>query len=230
MQIKVEIHCHTNFSPCGFIKPERIEPFCLKKGVDVVAITDHNTIQGALLVKQLAEKVGVIVGEEIKTSHGEIIGYFLEQEIPSLMSPLDTVKAIKEQGGIVSVPHPFDEMRSSRLAPEALKSVIDKIDMIEVFNSRDILKKQDTAIIREALQHGVVAVSASDAHFAVEIGNSLTLIDQFKTPAEFLENLRKGQSIRLKSSSLIVHIATKLLKIIKKRKAGISDNITSPLL
>lgn len=216
MMVNLELHCHTNHSACGFIRPENIEPLCLKKGIDVIAITDHNTIQGALRVRQLAQKITVIVAEEIKTSKGDIIGYFLEREIPSLMTPADTINAIKDQGGIVSVPHPFDQMRTSRLSPDTLNLILDKIDMIEIFNSRDILKKQNTAVIRQALENGVVPVSASDAHFGVEIGHSITAIEAFDTPAQFLKNLRNAECLRQKSCSLWVHIATKLLKFWKQ--------------
>lgn len=106
-------------------------------GLDVVAITDHNSVEGGLEARELADRFGlrVIVGEEVKTSEGEVIGLFLQRTIPGGMSFAETIAAIKEQGGIVYVPHPFDRLHTIP-SPQVLRANVADIDVIEVFNSR----------------------------------------------------------------------------------------------
>ena len=108
MKINIDLHVHTKYSRCAFLDPAVIEPLALKQGLDAVAVTDHNTITGALEVKRLAKKITVIVGEEIKTSKGEIIGYFLGEHIPPFLSPEETIKKISFQSWYV----PFGNINS----------------------------------------------------------------------------------------------------------------------
>ena len=101
MKINIDLHVHTNYSKCALLKPAEIEGIALKRGLDGVAITDHNTIEGALEVYKQAKKIKVIIGEEIKTTQGEITGYFLKEKIPPFLSPEETVKEIRKQGGLI---------------------------------------------------------------------------------------------------------------------------------
>jgi len=211
MKINIDLHVHTNYSRCAILKPAEIEPLALKRGLDAVAITDHNTIDGALEVKNHAKKIKVIIGEEIKTTKGEIIGYFLNEQIPPFLTPEETIKEIKRQGGLVSVPHPFDRLRSSRLEAETLEKILPDIDMIEVFNARDILTGEDSRLMEKACQMGVVPVAASDAHLSVEVGKSYISIEDFETAGDFLENIKKLQYVKRKSP-FWVHLATKAIR------------------
>ncbi len=215
MKINIDLHVHTNYSRCAILKPAEIEPLALKRGLDAVAITDHNTIDGALEVKNHAKKIKVIIGEEIKTTKGEIIGYFLNEQIPPFLTPEETIKEIKRQGGLVSVPHPFDRLRSSRLEAETLEKILPNLDMIEIFNSRDILTGQDFGLIEKACQMGAVPVAASDAHLSVEVGKSYISIENFETAEDFLENIKKSQHVKRKSP-FWVHLATKVIRFYKK--------------
>jgi hypothetical protein len=220
MRINIDLHVHTKYSRCAILNPAEIEPLALKRGLDAVAITDHNTIAGALEVKNHAKKIKVIIGEEIKTTKGEIIGYFLNEQIPPFLTPEETIKEIKLQGGLVSVPHPFDRLRSSRLETETLEKILPNLDMIEIFNSRDILTGQDFGLIEKACQLGAVPVAASDAHLRVEVGRSYLTMEDFDGPENFLENIKKSQYIKRKSP-FWVHLVTKALKFYKKKGGNI---------
>ncbi len=114
MKLNIDLHVHTHLSACALLKPEEIEPVALKRGLDAVAITDHNCITGAFRVKEIAKTIDVIIAEEIKTTHGEIIGYFLSEHIPAGLSPLETIQEIRRQNALTAGPHPFDQIRSSR--------------------------------------------------------------------------------------------------------------------
>ena len=216
MKINIDLHVHTNYSRCAILQPAEIEPLALKRGLDAVAITDHNTIGGALEVKKHAKKIKVVIGEEIKTTKGEIIGYFLNEQIPPFLTPGETIKEIKRQGGLVSVPHPFDRLRSSRLETETLEKILPNIDMIEIFNSRDILTGQDFGLIEKACQRGAVPVAASDAHLRVEVGRSYLTMEDFDGPEDFLKNLNEMIPVKRKSP-FWVHLVTKVLKYYKKK-------------
>ncbi|MEE9324142.1 MAG: PHP domain-containing protein, partial [Dehalococcoidia bacterium] len=133
--LRADFHMHTHYSSDCATPPERLVARCVEVGLSCIALTDHNTIKGALEVERMAP-FKVIVAEEIKTPFGEITGLVLKEEVPPGLSPQETVARIKEQGGLVSIPHPFDRFRNSVLKYEALESILSQVDIIEVFNSR----------------------------------------------------------------------------------------------
>ena len=216
-RIRVELHSHTYWSPdCG-VKPDTLLRNAQRKGLGAIAITDHNQIGGAFEARDLGI-LPVIVGEEIKTNQGELLAYFLEEFIPSGMSVADTVKAITEQSGIISVPHPFDRYRSSAIDHEALVDITDHLDMIEIFNSRN-LRSEDNDRAREfQKRHRVIPAVGSDAHSLIEIGRSYQEIDTFDGAREFLAAMDNAKLITRKSSVLIHYIST--YQRLKKRFTG----------
>ena len=123
---------HTHFSPDSETDPDKLVKRCLKVGLELIAVTDHNTIEGALKIKDSAP-FPVIIGEEIKTSAGEITGLFLKETIPAGLSPIDTAHRIKDQGGLVSLPHPFDRFRSEVIDGKAIDELIPLLDIVEIF-------------------------------------------------------------------------------------------------
>jgi len=214
MSFKIDLHVHTSYSPCSNLSLRTIETVARKRGLDGIAITDHNTIAGALELKSRAAQLLVIVAEEIRTREGEIIGYFLTDTIPPALSVRETIQEIKRQGGLVSIPHPFDTLRTSRLGRAALEEIISEVDMIEIFNSRDLLQQTDSEFIEEFKKKGVVPVVGSDAHQRWEIGKSYMIMEKFSSPQEFLANLRTAQSV-YKKSPFWVHLVTKVVKQFK---------------
>jgi predicted metal-dependent phosphoesterase TrpH len=173
---------------------------CKANGIQGVCITDHNTIAGAL---QLAAQASfpVIVGEEISSTAGEIIGYFLKQEIPAGLSPQATVVAIRDQGGLVAIPHPFDRLRWSSLKKQALLDIIDLVDIIEAFNSRTILPIHNRQALAFAKQHHKMVSAGSDCHAFGEAGNGFVVMDSLPRRENFLAQLAtatlRGNSIPL---------------------------------
>ena len=215
MVLRADLHIHTRFSHDCVTTPEDLVDRCLYRGLNCIAITDHNTIQGALFVKDMAPFT-VIVGEEIRTVGGDLIGLFLEDEVPSGLTALETVHRIKDQGGLVSIPHPFDGLRSSVISPEALEDVLPHADIIEVFNARNVSNKADQRALELARIHGVTGTAVSDAHTLMELGRTYATLTEFDGSSRgFLDSLRQGTLTKSRSSPL-VHFFTLYNKLTKR--------------
>ena len=190
--LKVDLHVHTAFSFDSSMSVERVIERCLEVGINCLAVTDHNTITGALKMREIAP-FPIIVGEEVLTTEGEIIGFFLTEEIPSGLPPQEVVSRIKAQGGLVCIPHPFDHLRSSALKNHAIEALLPQIDIMEVFNSRTVLSSDSREACRFAQTHGLLASAGSDAHTPGEIGNAYVEIPPFNGQDEFLSALAHGK-------------------------------------
>ena len=213
--IKADFHMHTHFSPDSETDPDKLVKRCLKVGLELIAVTDHNTIEGALKVKDLAP-FPVIIGEEIKTSAGEITGLFLKETIPAGLSPIDTAHRIKDQGGLVSLPHPFDRFRSEVIDGKAIDELIPLLDIVEIFNSRNNLSADDRKAEKFAKEHNLLTSGVSDAHTLMELGRTYVQMPEFDgTPSDFKIALSKGTIVGKRMSPLI-HITTTLTRIKKK--------------
>lgn len=202
--IRADLHIHTIYSDDSNTPLDRIIARCLEVGINCIAITDHNTIAGALELKRMAP-FNVIVGDEIQTSTGEVIGYFLEEEIPKGLPAEETARMIKEQGGVVCIPHPFDRFRFSRLRRQSLEMLLPYIDIIEVFNSRVLLLRHCTQAQSFAHTHGLLASAGSDAHTPGEIGNAYVEMPEFNNKDQFLTALAQGR-IKGRRASPRVHL------------------------
>jgi len=172
-------------------------------GLDVVAITDHDSVAGGLEGRELADRYGVrvIVGEEVKTCEGEVVGLFLEETVPPGMTFAETIAAIKAQGGIVYVPHPFDRLHTVPSAALLRANVAD-IDVLEVFNSRLAFPGFNEQAERFARRYRIPAAAGSDAHVLASLGTALTGIDDFRGPADFVEALTESRIVRRPKSYL----------------------------
>lgn len=208
--MKADLHVHTNCSGDCLMSVEKIIAACLKKDINCVAVTDHNTVEGAFLLQKKAP-FRVIIGEEIRTSEGEIIGYFLQDEIKSGLTPKETVAEIKKQGGLVCVPHPFDRLRKSKLTADALNRIIDRVDLLEVFNSRNVFGADNAMAQRLAAERGIPMTVGSDAHWPGEIGSSYMEMNDFTGPEDFCRVVTGARRITGKSG-ITVHVGTKLVK------------------
>ncbi len=206
--MKIDLHSHTFHSPDSLSRYDDIIAAVRRAGLDGIAVTDHNELQGALELREKAPFL-VIPGEEIKTSHGEIIGLFLRERIPPGLAPRETIARIREQGGIVYVPHPFDEVRGSRLEHEALEEIGPHIDILEVFNARNALPRFNSRALEHARHHGMLAGAGSDAHTLGEYGRGQVEIPPFSGPQEFLASMRQG-TWRGRLSSPLVHLRTRV--------------------
>src|SRR5438128_2189217 len=132
--LRADFHTHTIFSFDSMVDPKEYVRRCVAAGVTCVAVTEHNNIEGALYLREIAP-FKVIVAEEIRTREGEIIGFFLNGEVPPGLSPEETAERIKSQGGLVGAPHAFDPRRQG-LGQAALDRIAKDLDVIEAFNAR----------------------------------------------------------------------------------------------
>jgi predicted metal-dependent phosphoesterase TrpH len=209
--MKYDLHIHSKYSSDGILALEKIITISIKRGLDGIAITDHNTIKGGLEAKKYeTEDFQVIVGSEISTERGEIIGLFLEEEVKS-KDVQGVISEIKDQNGIIIIPHPFDELRHSAFHPTVEDEKF--IDAIEGFNSRCVYQKYNKKAVEFASKHNLTIAAGSDAHFSNEIGNAGIITET----EDIREALMKNEvKIFGKRSSLVNHIGTKVLKTWRK--------------
>ena len=213
--LKVELHVHTDYSPASSTSLKKLINRCEKSGINCLAITDHNTIKGALAAREIAP-FPVIIGEEITSSEGEITGLFLKEEVPPGLSALATVQRIKAQGGLVSIPHPFDRIRRSVITAAALKKILPYTDIVEVFNARNTFHNANKAALDLARDSDTLMSSVSDAHTLMEIGRSYVEMPVFDGTLEgFKKSLHQGKLITRRMTPLI-HITTTFTKTRKK--------------
>lgn len=211
--MRVDLHVHTRCSEDSLATPTEVLRWARRRAVDCVAITDHDTIEGALELHRLAPW-HIIVGEEIRTTQGEIIGLFLVERIPPGLSPSETVRRVHAQHGLVYVPHPVDRVRHSVLALAALAEIVSDVDLIEVLNARvtfplDLERAEDLARL-----HGLPRGAGSDAHQASEIGAAYLEMAPFSGPDEFVRNLHSAR-IGGRPSSPLVHVSSTYARLAK---------------
>jgi hypothetical protein len=173
---------------------ETVIETCQRQGLDKVAITDHNTIAGALALREMAPGL-VIVGEEIKTPDGEFIAYFLEEEIPRGLSPQEVIARIRAQGGVVGVSHPLDRLRREAMRWANLMEIIDQVDALEAFNARTTFAADNRRAEELARQRGLLVTAGSDAHAACEIGQAYVEMPPFNDKEEFMQSLAQGRIV-----------------------------------
>ena len=210
--LKADLHMHTYFSHDSGAKPRSIVERCIATGLNCIAVTDHNSIAGALEVRDLAP-FEVIVGEEIKTSAGDIIGLFLEEEVPRGLSPQETVGAIKSQGGLVLVPHPFDRFRPSALKFKGLQDVIDQVDIMESFNAHNLLQRDNRRAASFARENHLIQVAVSDSHTPRELGRTYMEVPEYDgTAAGFKEALARARPVA-RRANYVLRLATVYTKV-----------------
>jgi hypothetical protein len=190
--LKADLHIHTKYSMDCDLPLQRIISRCLEIGINCIAIADHGTIEGALKMQEIAPFT-IIVAEEILTPHGEIMAMFLTEGIPSGLSVEQTLARIRAQGGLVCIPHPFDAFRQSALDSRIIETIVDQIDILEVFNSRSPLLRSSTKANLFAEKYGMAKSAGSDAHIASEIGNAYVEMPEFNGKDDFLQALQKGK-------------------------------------
>ncbi len=175
--VKIDLHTHSIASPDGALTEADYRKMLESNGLDYIAVTDHNTAEFALQLKATLGKLGdrIIVGEEIRTTQGEIIGLFLKESIPKLLTPLETVEAIRKQGGLVCIPHPFENVRRG-MSRRSLEAIAGDIDMIEVHNGRAVFQNKSKQAYAWAATHGCAGVASSDCHAATGWGRTYTSI------------------------------------------------------
>jgi len=191
--LKVDLHIHTAYSEDCWVPLEAVIEAAIEQSLDGIAVMDHNEIEGALHLAHMAP-FPVIVGEEIASQDGEIAGLFLHEWIPPGLAMEETVARIKEQGGLVYVPHPLARDVPTAIGPQNLESIIDQVDILEAFNARILCQADNLAARDLAREHNIPMGAGSDAHFAREIGRAGVVVDEFGTPEELLHGLTRGST------------------------------------
>ena len=207
-RLKLDMHTHSEYSPDSRTPLEAQAKALVDKGINVVCATDHNTIEGALRLRELATSLRVIVGEEVTSRDGEIIGLFLEKPIPRGLSADETIARIHDQGGIVSVPHPFSRNRLYHMKRSALERLWQQIDCIEVFNAREAFAADNLRAAAFAKEHNIPGAVGSDAHRTSEIGRAWLEIDEFTDQQSFVQAVRNG-SVHGSLTGSAIHLATR---------------------
>jgi predicted metal-dependent phosphoesterase TrpH len=228
MKLHADFHSHSHYSRDSVLNPRTLIDRCQRKGIDCIAVTDHNEVEGAFVIRDMAAEHGrlkVIIGEEVKTSEGEIIGLFLKELVPRNLSPEETIDAIHAQGGLAVVPHPFDTFRRSVITRAALERVKARVDAIEGFNCRNIRGSHDEMARELAAAADKPITLGTDSHSPWEVGGAWLEIDDFQTPAELLHSLRNGRMAG-KRSLPWVHWLSTYAKL--RWKLGLRPSYASP--
>lgn len=198
--MRVDLHCHTAVSHDCRTALRDIPGWMLRTNTRVIAVTDHDQQRGGPQLQQIIRDMGlddrlsVVPGEEVTTSEGELIGLFLKERIPPKLTPEETVREIKAQGGLVMLQHGFDPLKRYRLRPEATARIADDVDIVETFNSRLSRHHWNRVAAGWAQERGLPVCAGSDAHTLRDIGEAWveTPFCTIHTPAQLLEALREG--------------------------------------
>lgn len=192
MVVRVDLHLHSRYSPDSSTSLDAIIERCREVGLDRIALTDHNVVEGALKLAEMAPRLA-IVGEEAKTREGEVIGLFITARIPPYLPAEETMDLVHEMGGITYVPHPLDRNRA-HYSESRLVALAPRIDVIETYNPwADAAANAAAAAL--AAELGKVTAAGSDSHGVAELGRSWMEMEDFDEPADFLEKLRTARHV-----------------------------------
>jgi predicted metal-dependent phosphoesterase TrpH len=195
--LRVDLHLHSNFSHDGQSTLQALIERSHECGLDRIALTDHNTVEGALDLARMAPELA-IVGEEVKTREGEVIGLFITEQLPPYLTPEKVMDLIHGMGGLTYLPHPLDRRRAN-FRPERVVELADCIDIIETYNPW-CDAAANAAAAKLAADLDKVVATGSDSHSARELGRSWMEIEEYEGPAEFLDRLRHARHVVTASS------------------------------
>ena len=215
-RVFADFHCHTRFSRDSILREETFIRKAIERGLSHVCVTNHNNVEGAIAVRDklvelgLQEQLTVILGEEVSTADGEVVGLFLTKTIPRGLSANETADEIHRQGGLVSIPHPFDPFRQSHIKPGPLRNLAEmgKIDAVEVFNSRITIQGHNIQAAEFAARYGIPGIACSDSHSAFEIAMCFNALPPFESAEQLKAGLPQNDWHGSRSSSLI-HLTTR---------------------
>jgi predicted metal-dependent phosphoesterase TrpH len=212
----IDLHCHTSASFDCLSDPRKVVRAAAARGLTHLVVTDHDRIDGALRARDAApDGLTVIVGEEIRTADGDLIAAFLESAVAPGSSAADTIAAVRAQGGLVGIPHPFDRFRGSLLRDARMETLAPLVDWVETHNARLVGAGNDRAATF-AHDHDMPGVAVSDAHTIVEVGVAYTALGgDPSTPAGLLAALRELELVAGRAS-YVVRLWTPLARGIQR--------------
>jgi predicted metal-dependent phosphoesterase TrpH len=190
--VRVDLHLHSRYSHDSSTSLDALIERARECGLDRIALTDHNTAEGALELAKIAPEL-TIVGEEAKTREGEVIGLFITRRVPPFLRPEEAMDLIHDMGGLTYIPHPLDRNRSHFRA-ERIVELADRIDIIEKYNPW-CEAGANRAAAELAAELGKITATGSDSHGVAEMGRSWMEIDGYRGPADFLAKLAKARHV-----------------------------------
>lgn len=220
----LDLHCHSSASFDSLNRPADLVARAGRMGLTHLAITDHERIDGALRARDLVKDgLRVIIGEEVRTSAGDLLGLFLEHAVAPGLSPTETAAAIHEQGGLVGLPHPFDRFRASggtrATEPGALAGLVAAVDYVEIHNARAYGAANPMAA-ELAHERGLPGVASSDAHSIMELGVAYTIVPGPVSDAADLLALLPTATLVMGRASFIVRAWTPLAKAVQRMRGN----------
>ena len=217
----LDLHCHSSASFDSVASPERLMAKAHRIGLTHLAITDHERIDGALRARDRApEGLTIIVGEEVRSADGDMIGLYLERAVPPGLSAAETAAAIHEQGGLVGLPHPFDRFRSSGGSQAAaqqrtLDALVAAVDYIEIHNAR-AYRDANPLAAAFAQTRGLPGTVSSDAHSVMELGVAQTVVPGLVDGPAALLALLPDATILKGRASYLVRGWTPMAKVLQR--------------
>jgi predicted metal-dependent phosphoesterase TrpH len=213
----IDLHCHTSASFDCLADPRSVVKAAAKRGLTHIAITDHDRIEGALRARDAApDGLTVIVGEEIKTSEGDLIALFLESAVAPHRPARETIEEVRAQGGLVGIPHPFDRFRGSMLKNPRLEAMATMVDWVEAHNARVVGGSGNERAGAFALEMGLPGVAVSDAHSVIEVGVAYIALDADPSTPEGLLAALTNVELVPGRASYIVRTLTPVSKLINR--------------
>jgi predicted metal-dependent phosphoesterase TrpH len=217
----IDLHCHTAASFDSLAAPEAVVRAAAERGLTHLAITDHDRIDGALRARDAAPAgLTILVGEEIRTVDGDLIAVFLERAVPPGLSAAETIAAVREQGGLVGIPHPFDRFRGSMLRDPGLEAIAAGADWVETHNARVVGGSGNERAASFAAEMGLPGVAVSDAHSVLEVGVAYTTLEGDPSTPEGLLAALTNVGLVPGRASYIVRSLTPVAKLINRARGN----------
>jgi len=218
----VDLHCHTRASFDSLSSQEDVVRAAAARGLTHLAITDHDRIDGALRARDLAPSgLTIIVGEEVKSADGDLICLFLDRPVPPGLSAAETIAAVREQGGLVGIPHPFDRFRNSILREAHLASLASQVDWVEIHNARVVGAGGNEKAALFAREHALPGVAVSDAHSVLEVAVSYVALSGDPSTPEGLLAALPGAELVMSRASYIVRGITPMAKLVNRLRGNV---------
>ncbi len=208
--LTLELHSHSYASEDCLTRPADIVRTCRRRGIDRLAVTDHNAIGGALEAQALAPDL-IIVGEEVMTTQGELLAFFVRECVPAGLPPAEAIARLRAQGAFISVSHPFDRYRHGAWREADLAAILPDVDAIEVFNARCMAAADNDRALAFARAHAKPGTVGSDAHSLRELGRAVLRVPAAASPADLARALPGGQVVA-RLSSPAIHLTSRFAK------------------